>query len=268
VDAKRNVGRAPFGWTLAGALTAALVGAGCDQRVNLGTVGDGAASLLWKATFEPGDFSEWTGDGQGATYRENDSLAAAVVSTPVHRGSKAGVFAVTPTASMLSISYAYRNQATPAMAYYSAWFYVSSTIAVGSYLSLVHFRGSSTGDGQKVYPLWDVNLTPLGSGNLAAQLFDYVKQIDTPQVVNVRFPLDRWVQLEILFSKATDASGRVAIWQDGTLILDHAGVTTVANDWLQWEVGGASDNLSPSPALVYLDDAAISLVRLGPDAQF
>ncbi|HVY37586.1 MAG TPA: hypothetical protein VHM31_06610 [Polyangia bacterium] len=255
---------------LAAMLTALLAGAGCDPHVNLGTIGDGSASLIWKATFEPGDFSEWSRDGQGGTYREDDNVPADVVSTPVHRGSKAGVFAVTPAASMVSISYAFRNQPATPSAYYSAWFYVPSTIVVGSYLSLVHFRGSLTGDGRNPYAIWDVNLTPLADGTVAAQLFDYVKGIDTPQPLMVRFPPDRWVQLEVLFVKATGPTGRVAIWQDGTLILDHPNVTTVANDWLQWEVGGASDDLTGTalPALVYVDDAAISLVRLGPDDPF
>ncbi len=68
------------------------------------------------------------------------------------------------------------------------------------------------------------------------------------------------------FAKSVGSAGHVTVWQNGTMILDRTGVATVANDWLQWEVGGASDDLSPSPSVVYVDDAAISLVRLGPDA--
>jgi len=255
---------------LAAMFSGALAGAGCDPHVNLGSIGDGSASLLWKATFEPGDFSEWTGDGQGGNYRDNDTFAASVVSTPVHRGSKAGVFPVAPAFSMPSINYAFRNQPGTPAAYYSAWTYVPSSIVVGSYLSLVHFRGSVTGDGQNLYAIWDINLTPLADGTVAAQLYDYPNKIDTPQPVNVRFPFDRWVHLEVYFAKATGPTSRVAIWQDGALILDHPNVATVTNDWLQWEVGGASDDLSTTvlPAPVYLDDAAISLVRLGPDARF
>ena len=255
--------------SLAAVLAAALAGAGCDPHVNLGSIGDGSASLLWKATFEPGDLSEWTGDGQGGIFGENEASPPSVVSSPVHRGSKAGVFAITPVGGMLSINYAFRNQLAVPAAYYSAWFFVPSTVAVGSYLSLVHFRGLQA-DGKTVYAIWDVNLTPLGDGTVAAQLFDYVRSIDTPQPVNVRFPFDRWVQLEVFFSKATDATGRLAIWQDGTLILDHPGVATVANDWLQWQVGAASTDLLATklPAQIYVDDAAISLVRLGPDAVF
>lgn len=254
---------------LAAILMVGLAAAGCGRSVNLGAIGDGSASLLWKATFEPGDLSEWTGDGQGGTFRENDDVPASVVATPTHRGSKAGAFAIRPAGSTLSINYAFRNQPTPAAAYYSAWYFVPSTLVVGSYLSLVHFRGLEP-DGKTIIAIWDVNLTPLADGTVAAQLFDYVKGIDTQQPMNVRFPFDRWVQLEVFFSKATDATGRVAIWQDGTLILDHPGVTTVANDWLQWQVGAASDDLSTTklPAQIYVDDAAISLARLGPDAVF
>ena len=254
--------------SLAASLAAVLALAGCDPRVNLGSLGDGSATtLLWKATFEPGDLSEWTGDGQGQTSRQNADPPATVASSPVHRGSKSGAFAVTTTGSVLSVSYAFRNQPTPSAAYYSAWFYVPSTITVGSYLSLIHFNGSSTGDGQKIEALWDVNLTPLADGTVAAQLYDYKHQFDLQQTPTaVRFPADKWTQLEVYFAKSVGSAGHVTVWQNGTMILDRTGVATVANDWLQWEVGGASDDLSPSPAVVYVDDAAISLVRLGPDA--
>lgn len=261
VDAKRIVGDC-----FARVLFAALATAACDQRINLGDIGDGPASLLWKATFEPGNLSEWTGDGRGGTYLENDASGAAQVTTAVaHRGTNAAMVGIMPTASMPSISYLYRSQPSPAQAYYSAWFYVPSTISVGSYLSLVHFRNSRTGDGANLYAVWDVNLTPLPGGAVAAQLYDYTKQFDLQQMVTIPFPYDRWVQLEVFFSKATDLTGRVAVWQDGTLILDRSNVATVSTDWLQWDVGGASDNLLPSPSVVYVDDAAISLARLGPD---
>ncbi|HVV51304.1 MAG TPA: hypothetical protein VHO06_16665, partial [Polyangia bacterium] len=74
-------------------------------------------------------------------------------------------------------------------------------------------------------------------------------------------PVDAWVQLEVLLVKASDPSGRIAVWQNGALIFDHPGAT-VQNDWIQWDAGGASDDLTPSPATVYLDDASISTAFL------
>jgi len=180
-----------------------------------------------------------------------------------HSGRYSGLIAIAPTASMTSTSYLFRNQPSPAAGYYSAWFYVPSSITVGSWLSLTHFSGSQTGDGKNLFALWDVNLYALPGGGLAAQLYDYVHQVNLQQPAPVSVPLDAWVQFEVLLSKATGATGEVTVWQDGTLILQRSGVATVPNDWLQWDAGGASTNILPTPAYIYMDDAAISLIRLG-----
>jgi hypothetical protein len=63
---------------LIGCGCAALAAGACDQHVNLGEIGDGGASLLWRATFESGDLSEWTSDGNGGTRTENAPAMPAV----------------------------------------------------------------------------------------------------------------------------------------------------------------------------------------------
>lgn len=240
---------------------ALLVAPACQRQVDLGMIGDGSASLLWTATFERGDLSEWLADGQGGNFAENTTLAPAPTTIVAHSGRYAGLITLSPSASMTSTNYLFRDQPSPSAAYYSAWFYVPSTITVSVWLSLTHFRGSMTGDGNNLYALWDVNLYPRVDGSLAAQLYDYTNQKNYRQPVPVTFPVDTWVQLEVYLAKATDASGEIAVWQDGTLIFDYTGATTT-NDWIQWDAGGASDELTPSPAAVYLDDAAISTTRL------
>jgi hypothetical protein len=255
--AKRILAPALAGCVLLGA-------AACDRRVDLGDIGGGAASLLWTATFEPGNLSEWTGDNQGGTFTANATLPPSAAEGVAHGGRFAGKVTLAPIASMPSTSYLYRNQPSPPSAYYSAWYYVPSGVTVGAWLSLAHFSGSGTADGNNLYAIWDVNLYPLpGGGGLAAQLYDYVHQFNLQQVAPVPVPVDRWFQVEMLFAKATTATGHVAVWQDGTLILDRPNVATVQNDWVQWDAGGAADTVSPSPSTLYIDDAAISLVRLG-----
>src|SRR5262249_11529118 len=126
-----------------------------------------------------------------------------------------------------------------------------------------HFRGSQTGDGNNLTGIWDVSLYPLPyGGGLAAQLFGYVGQKNQRQVTPVPIPFDTWVELEVYLVKATDATGQIQVGQNGVLILECEGVPTVTNDWLQCDAGGACDALTLSPATVYLDDAAISTVRL------
>ncbi len=259
---------------------AALSGVACSPTANLGSIGDGGASLLWKATFETGDISEWLGDDQGGILSNiigNDGLVNPAATSAVmgHNGSKwAGVFVVDPAGGNVSECYLNRVLPSPRAAYYSAWFYVPSSILVESYLSLWHMRETPTGRVQDLIPIWDVNLYPTASG-LYAQLYNFGvggDATDTPQV-NTLFPRDTWVQLEVLFVKATDATGRIAVWQNGTPIvgLDLSDIQTVLSDagWLQWNVGGASTALAlPLPDRVYADDAAISTVRLGPNVVF
>jgi hypothetical protein len=95
-------------------------------------------------------------------------------------------------------------------------------------------------------------------------VWDFFRQRAFAETTPVPVPSGKWVQFEVLLRKATDDTGRFAVWQDGALIVDIENVQTAENDWAQWNVGASSDEIAPSPALIYIDDAAISLVRLGP----
>ena len=180
-----------------------------------------------------------------------------------HRGQYAGIATVTPSMGMPSINYLYRNQPSPREAYYSAWFYIPSSTTVRTWLSLIHFRCSQTGDGNNLMAIWDLNLYPRADGSLVAHFYNYVTQANLEQANPVPVPLDTWVHFEVLLLKASDATGHVAVWQDDTPILDATNVATAQTDWVQWDAGGSSTNVEPSPAFIYVDDAAISLNRLG-----
>jgi hypothetical protein len=234
----------------------------CGRQVFLGNIGDGGDAVLWRATFEPGDLSEWVGDGEGGTYVMNGTAPVATRDL-AHKGQYAGVSTVTPTVGTPSLDYLFRHQPSPPEAYYSAWFYISSTFVVKNWLSVSHFRGSTTGDGNNLVPLWDVNLYSRVDGSLVAQLYNYTAKTNLGEVVPAPVPVDSWVQFEVYLRKAPDATGSIAVWQNGVLILDEPAVATAPNDWIEWDTGGSSDDITPSPAAVYIDDAAISLVRLG-----
>ena len=154
-------------------LACVLAGSACARQADLGSIGDGPASVLWRGTFEPGNLSEWTGDGEGDVYTPNGGDIPLATLSMAHSGRYGGQFTIAPKASMMSTSYLYRNQPSPPQGYYSAWFYVPSTIIVGAWLSLTHFTGSPTGDGKSLSALWDVNLYPLpgrGTGRPALRL--------------------------------------------------------------------------------------------------
>jgi hypothetical protein len=242
---------------------AALAAGGCDERVHLGVIGDGGASLLWRGTFETGNLSEWTSDGKGGTRVENAPSGAVVTQMMGRGGSHAGSVTIAPRMGMDSLNYLYRREPVPQEAYYSAWFYIPSALTVGSWLSLHHFRGSANGDPANLSMIWDVNLYTLPGGQLAAQLGDFVNTFNDQQPFPIPVPRDTWVQFEVLFRKAADLTGRVVVWQDGVQILERAGVVTARSPLVVWEIGVGSDDILPLPATIYVDDAAISLTRLG-----
>ena len=76
-------------------------------------------------------------------------------------------------------------------------------------------------------------------------------------------PRDAWFHVEVLLAKSSTATGRIAVWLNDSLVIDLNKVVTTPNDWLQWNAGAASDDIEPAPASIYMDDAAISTVRLG-----
>jgi hypothetical protein len=242
---------------------AVLTTAACNSNVYLGAIGDGSANLLWSSTFEPGDLSEWSLGGGGGAYLLNSAVGPAVTSEAAHGGRYSGKLTVSPALGMMSETYLFRDSPSPPEAYYSAWFYIPSTVQVISWLSIIHFNASTTGDGRNVFPTWDVNLYTPATGGLVAHLYSFVTQTNLEQTAPVQVPRDRWVHFEVLVRKAATATGRVAVWQDDAAILSLDGVVTAPNDWLQWNVGGASTDVVPSPAAIYVDDAAISFSRLG-----
>ena len=242
---------------------AAIVDIGCSREVHLGSIGDAAATILWSATFEPGDLSEWTGDGLGEV-DANIAAMPAVTTDVTHNGHYAGKTTVKPPAPGVdSINYFSRLQPSPGEAYYGAWVYIAPGFAVGTWLSVVHFRCSYTGDSTNTFPTWDINLYPQPDGSLTAQLYNYVTGKDLQQTNPIAVPIGSWVHFEVFLKKTSDATGQFKVWQDDVEILDAEGVVTAQTDWMEWSVGGASNNVSPSPGLVYIDDATISVTRLG-----
>lgn len=255
---------------------AALAGLGCDSHVPLGTYSPQQRSVLWYATFEPGDLSEWENDKYGNVHQENAAVAPAVTSELAHNGKFSGKATMGPTTGspgMASLNYFYRTQPIALETYYGAWFYIPSTVTIRSWLSLVHFVCSTTGDGQNVVPVWDLNIWPVRDGSLppgtlpigalTTHFYNFLTMVNADQLVVPSVPVDQWVHFEIRIRKAADATGRVTVWQDDVMLVDLQDISTFPTDWIEWDVGGASNDLAPASASIYVDDATISEDRLG-----
>jgi hypothetical protein len=258
----------------------ALGGSACGRHVYLGgslsDAGntDAGTGILWHALFESGDLSEWTGDGNGGIYMDPHSTAPAASADVAHRGRFSGIATFAPT-GLTSWSYLYREQPSPPEAYYAAWFFIPATLQIGSWLSLHHFGYHPTAGSADTMPVWDFHVYPTptppptptpGSQTttLVARLYEASTTRDVEETSPVPVPIGSWVHFEVFYRKAADATGHITIWQDGVQILDVGNAITAPTDWVQWDAGGGSNDISPSPAVVYLDDATISLSRVGP----
>jgi len=74
-------------------------------------------------------------------------------------------------------------------------------------------------------------------------------------------PIGRWFQIEAFVHQATDDSGRISVWIDGTKLAEVSGVPTVPTLWLGWSVGSTSNAIAEDTVESYLDDALIVAPR-------
>jgi hypothetical protein len=77
----------------------------------------------------------------------------------------------------------------------------------------------------------------------------------------VPIPIQAWFQLELHLKRAADATGEVALYQDGQLLIDQKGLRTDDTSWGQWYVGNYADALTPPDFTLYVDDVTIRGTR-------
>jgi hypothetical protein len=254
--------RFPFRASL---VVAVMLASACGRNVYLGSLGDGGrAGILWQATFEPGDLSEWTADGQGGVYTDGQAPDPVATQDQAHRGQYAGLVVFSP-GSAAAFSYFYREQPSPAQAYYGAWFRLPASLQVRSFLGLLHFGYHQTAGDPNTIAIWDFDLQPESDGSLVPHLYQTGAASPVAAQPAMPVPPATWVHFELLFKKAADATGRIVAWQDGVQIMDVTNVVTAPTDWIQWDVGGGSlDVITPTPLSIYVDDVTISSTRVGP----
>ena len=231
--------------------------------------GDGlfiGSDVLWSARHETGNFSEWTATGGGAV--EAVAPNAVEISTVrVHQGTYATRLTITTaTAAVQENAVLGRAGGLPEEAYYSAWYYLPQPVAVGIFWVVMKFRERAVADDPATSgELYDLDLRTLPSGEMSLRLYDHRRFADIPlDVPDPVVPLDRWFHLEAFYRNAQDDTGRLAYWLDGVPIVDVRGRAMAPNPWVGWQACSVGENLAPTTAVLYVDDAAISRTRVGP----
>jgi hypothetical protein len=162
-----------------------------------------------------------------------------------------------------------RSGNLPNQAYYSAWYYLPQSVAVGFYWVIMKFRYRTVIDDPTTEgELFDVNLTSPSSGVMSLRLYDHQSSGTQPagdqplKVPNPPVAVNAWFQIEAFYRAASDSTGQLTLWLNGQEILDLPGATGPAG-WVAWDVVSVAESLTPEPAIIYVDDCAISKTRIG-----
>jgi hypothetical protein len=242
------------------ALASALSGAGggCSTQVNVSN------SLLWSAQHETGNFIEWTGDGKGGYSADVPDTSVTISTTFAHSGTHSVRLAnAAPTA--YETARLYRQDSFPQEAYYSTWYYLPQVYRTTEDWTIMQFNVPPTADGGSGGQVIDVDLRSLASGEMILDIFDhrmaYLRSPIAEPALPV--PIAQWFQIEVFYRNVGDASGRFTLYLDGQVNYDlHRPFG--ASSMTYWSPCNSVEGLSPTQSDLYVDDAAVSLVRIGP----
>ncbi len=227
-----------------------------------GAAPDPASSVIWSATHESADMSDWTLGGGGGIFNSGSGTARAS-DVVAHSGRYSAAMSITNASNQTQAVRLFRwgESRQHPEAYYSAWYYFPQGWKGISWWNVFQFKSKlseSVND-----PLWVLNVGSRSNGEMYFYLFDWINRKSYNQSVK-NIPVGQWFHLEAYYKQAADSSGQVTFWQDGTKIVEVAGVATRRpGDQVHWSVNNYTDNLDPSSATIYVDDAMISTVRVG-----
>lgn len=250
-----------------GVLAACLASctAGCEPTLLVGKWTCGAQNapgreepviVPWSTGFEDG-FCDYERSG-GFCYSDEEDAAYSIVTSPARSGGFAAAFTVgtkedDPGAQARCVV----QGGLPTEAHYSAWYYVPEAPRNRGNWNLFHFEEH---DGETLEARWDVSISSDSDSTPTLYIFDHVRGIgrsgeDTPPM-----PVGRWFQVELYLDRQDDATGAIALYQDGELLVEVTGLRTGVGEWGQWYVGNLADDLTPATSTVYVDDVTITPV--------
>lgn len=237
------------------------------------------SSILWFAGHEQGNLSEWYADYGGAEVNSGDAISFA--SSDVAHTGRYSVKATihTPPAAGVRLFRVLESR-THQQLFYSAWYYFPQVYRP-VWWNIFQFKSRPESSGPSD-PFWAINVGNRPDGTMYLYLqwwgelwtlrglegphrgeFGWYAYRQTIKDV----PAGRWVHIEAFLRQSADFDGQIIIWQDGVELVNQNNVRTrYPFGPAEWSINNYSESVSPSPATIYFDDAAISTSRLGSGA--
>lgn len=212
---------------------------------------DAPVPMPWATGFEGGfcDFLR-----QAGYCYVNTEASHAIVRAPVRSGKFAAAFSVSSDDAVDALqSRCVRWGVLPAEAYYGAWYYIPAYAENALTWNLFHFEGWT---GETPRRLWDVSIASSG-GELRLYVHDFISGVARMPPSGRTIPLGRWFHVSFYLRRAAGATGGIALYQDGELLLELDAVVTDDTERGEWYVGNFADELVPAESTVYVDDVTI-----------
>lgn len=238
---------------------------------------------LWVARHEAGNLNEWTAGGMGPTGGSIDLTGngrAYATQARAHGGTWSAGLVITTTqrgqphaVRMTREKEDHHNNDL----YYSTWYYIPSGITSPWWWNVWQWKSRYHPDATQhgMIPNFVAGVYNAQGGGLRF-LFHYycnhtpLTQCTGSPVSGPAVPTGQWFHMEGWIHKATNNTGHVKMWLDGTQVLDLPNVMT---DWggsygfisHQWTVNNYADDLNGNqPTTIWIDDGIISGHRIGP----
>ena len=182
------------------------------------------------------------------------------------RQAKAALRAVSDGASDdISAGIAIREGSMLSDTCYSAWYYLPTLVTVTKVWLFYKFRSRSVADQPSSdVDMWDLDVVTGQNQALVLSLYRHDRE-EMAVAESVSVPVERWFQLESCLLAANDSSGHLRVWLDGASAFELTAQLTMPSQYVEWNVGSIGEALNPVSASVYVDDAAVSTRRLGPN---
>jgi len=209
----------------------------------------------WADDFEDGFCGYRKSTGPGYCYGD----APYILVTEPHRpgGHFAAEFRV--IGGKMNQTRCIRQGEYPESAFYGAWYYIPEALEdVRPAWNLWHFTGGDSPD-TTLTPLWDVTLAKgLEAGQWELVVYDPITKSTYRGAEHKPVPIGSWFHIELFLKRASDSSGKVALYQDGALLFEQTNLKSDASKFSQWYVGNWAENATPADSSVFVDDLSFS----------
>lgn len=226
-------------------------------------------NFIWWTDHETGNLADWDQGGSHWTYPQGGAnLEVVTLPNPTRSGKYSLMSSVRSQATGIqAAAQTLRTSGLPEEAYYSAWYYLPAPITQTTYWAFFQYR-SRNADNSTVFNVWDLEVLVDDNGAMYLSLYLHAfgsvsaarTDAHTPSI-----PIGQWFQVEAFLRAVNDTTGRLTIWLNGTQIFDVLPQQTMPSSYIEWVVGGLTESINPDPAVVFIDDAAVTKRQLGPN---